>query len=114
MKNTLIKDTTLSIRCIKCLHAADINTTVELTAHIEKFGISDFVKFRHFGYKSFNELKKFVEENKLMKNEISEEDKNLAIEFAEWHLRLFEYSHEKWVELTTTELFTKFIENRNK
>ena len=66
MKNTLIKNTTLSVRCINCLHAADINTTVELTAHIEKFGISDFVKFRHFGFKTFDELRKFVEENKLM------------------------------------------------
>lgn len=155
MKNTLIKDTSLSIRCINCLHAADIRTTDDLKAHIEKFRISDFVKFRHFGFKTFEELKKFVEENKLIENEIisisekaikyqrdnynyanntgagrnlqttyeagyvqgkqdtESDSKKLAIEFAEWHLKLFEYNYEKWVELTTTELFDKFIEQRN-
>ena len=75
MKNILIKDTTLSVRCVNCLHAADINTTVELTAHIEKFGISDFVKFRHFGNKSIEELKTFVKENNLMGTEILENKK---------------------------------------
>ena len=37
---------------------------------------------------------------------------SIAIEFAEWHLKIYQYSFEKWVELTTTELFKKFIEQR--
>lgn len=37
---------------------------------------------------------------------------SIAIEFAEWHLKIHQYSFEKWVELTTTELFKKFIEQR--
>lgn len=120
MKNTLIKDTTLSVRCINCLHAADINTTVELKAHIERFGISYFVKFRNFGYKSIDELRKFVEENKLMKNEVSEDDKKLAIEFAEYCGSRYNYEslNQRWdnerIHLSTSQLFDKFIEQRNK
>ena len=60
MKNTLIKDTTLSVRCINCLHAADIRTTDDLKVHIEKYGIDDFVKFRHFGLRTLSELKQFL------------------------------------------------------
>ena len=37
---------------------------------------------------------------------------SIAIEFAEWHLKIYQYSFEMWVELTTTELFKKFIEQR--
>jgi len=119
MKNTLIKNTTLSIRCINCLHAADIRTTDDLKVHIEKFGISDFVKFRHFGFKTFDELRKFVEENKLMENEVSEDANKLAIEFAEWLLKnkckpfgLLYWEHTQL--FTTRGLFDKFIEQRNK
>lgn len=67
MKNTLIKDTTLSVRCINCLHAAGIKTTNDLKLHIEKYGIDDFVKFRHFGLRTLSELKQFLrdEESKL-------------------------------------------------
>ena len=120
MKNTLIKDATLSIRCINCLHAADIRTTDDLKAHIEKFGISDFVKFRHFGYKSIDELRKFVEENKLMENEVSEDANKLAIEFAKFCGKKCFYSEQRatWlydkIQYTTEKLFDKFIEQRNK
>ena len=75
MKNILIKDTNLSVRCINCVHAADIRTTDDLKTHIERYGILDFVKFRHFGSKSIEELKAFVKESNLMGTEISENKK---------------------------------------
>ena len=124
MKNTLIKNTTLSIRCINCLHAADIRTTDDLKLHIEKYGIDDFVKFRHFGFKTFDELRKFVEENKLMSNDVPEDAKKLAIEFSEYignrHLnRIDNFKEQYWQKgngerFTTQHLFDKFIEQRNK
>jgi len=75
MKNISIKNTILSVRCVNCLLAADIKTTDDLKLHIERFGISDFVKFRHFGSKLIEELKMFVKESNLMGAEILENKK---------------------------------------
>ena len=115
MKNTLIKDTTLSIRCINCLHAADIRTTDDLKEHIEKFGIPDFVKFRHFGYKSIKDLEAFVEENKLTENELSKDANELAIEFANKCMQevcnILDHPYEYSVDEKD---FLEFIEQRNK
>lgn len=115
MKNTLIKNTTLSIRCINCLHAADIRTTDDLKVHIEKFGISDFFKFRHFGSKTFDELKKFVEENKLIVNKVSEDVNSLAVEFANKCMQevcnILDHPYEYSVDEKD---FLEFIEQRNK
>lgn len=75
MKNILIKETCLSVRCINCLHEADVSTTVELKSHIEKYGISEFVKYRNFEDELIDELETFVKESNLMGTGMTENKK---------------------------------------
>lgn len=38
--------------------------------------------------------------------------KYLAIEFAEWHLQLYDFDYDSFIELNTTQIFEKFLSTR--
>ena len=60
MKQTLLSQTNLSVRAINCLRAADIKTVEDLKKFSAENPLSDLIKFRHFGMKSFKEVSEFL------------------------------------------------------
>jgi len=57
---TLLSQANLSVRAINCLHAADIRTVEDLKKFAAENPLSDLIKFRNFGSKSFKEVSEFL------------------------------------------------------
>lgn len=60
MKQTLLTETNLSVRAINCLHAADIITVEDLKKFAKKSPLTDLIRFRNFGKKSYTEVSVFL------------------------------------------------------
>ncbi len=74
-----LSETNLSVRAINCLRAADITTVEELLKFSKGNELTDLIKFRNFGWKSFSEVKKFVELNEVETKQIIIENMTLSM-----------------------------------
>ena len=60
MKQTLLSQTNLSVHAINCLNAADIRTVEDLKKFAAENPLSDLIKFRNFGNRSFKEISELL------------------------------------------------------